>query len=301
MDETDKSDWDLDLDQAQAGTGQVTDLMKKAAVLVRRDPLRKGNVIRLPKRGDAVILGDLHGDRENFQRVLRWAALHRHRDRFLICQELIHGGPPDAEGVDTSFRLLEDVAATKRHFTSQVHMVLSNHDLAEVTGTDIMKGGEHVQDTFHEGIQKAYGSAWERVLKTYHEFLAAAPLAVSTPNGVFVTHSTPGPEALETFDYRIFKKQTDLRTEPVGGSLHHLLWDRNYDQASAERFAKAVGAEVLITGHRTSQPGLKRPTSRHLVLTSDGVFGRVLLLPLGTGVLPGPLSRTVQRIRDLPD
>ncbi len=295
-----RDDWDLDLDAATGGTGQVTDRLRRAAVLTRRDPLRRGNVIHLPARGDAAILGDLHGDRENFQRVLRWAALHRHRDRFLVVQELIHGGPRDESGGDTSFRLLEDVAALKCQFRSQIQVVLSNHDLAEVVGTDVTKAGEHVRDTFHQGIRNAYGSSWEAVLEAYRDFLASLPLAVRTPNGVFISHSTPGPESIGTFDYGVLDREVDLRQAGPASSVYRLVWDRDYDQACADRFAKAVGAQVLVTGHRASMPGLKRPTSRHLVLQSDGVFGRVLLLPLGVSVLPGPLSRTVQKIRDLP-
>ena len=91
--------------------GEVIDRLDRAAILSRRDPLRRGNVVELPEKDDVVILGDIHGDRENFERVIEWAALHLHKKRYLVIQELIHGGPQDEDGGDLSFRLLEDAAA----------------------------------------------------------------------------------------------------------------------------------------------------------------------------------------------
>ena len=292
-------DWDLDLDNPQGGAGDLTDSLSHAAVLMRRDPLRHGNVVHLPAQGDAVILGDLHGDVENFARVVKWAALHRNRDRYLVLQELIHGGPLDGDGCDDSFRLLEQAAALKVRYRSQVQMVLSNHDLAELVGVEVTKSGRPTAEPFHRGIEKAYGAAAPTVLGAYRTFLVSLPLAVRTPNGVFISHSTPDHAAMETFDFGVFDQPIDLRNCGPGTSLYELVWGRDYRQCCADKFAEAVGAEVLVTGHQTSMPGLKTPTTRHLVLTSDGPLGRFVVVPLAAPVLPGPLARQVRKVRSL--
>jgi len=77
------------------------------------------------------------------------------------------------------------------------------------------------------------------------------------------------------------------------------VWGRNYDQQSADEFARMVEAQLLVTGHQTSLPGVKTPTSRHLILTSDGRLGTVLLVPLHTRIPQGVLARQVERIRSL--
>jgi hypothetical protein len=291
--------WDVDPELTHLGVGEITDRLDRAAILMRRDPLRKGNIVHMPEAGDMVILGDIHGDVENFRRVVDWAALHKHKDRYLVLQELIHGGPQDANGADHSFRLLEEAAALKVRFTSQVHMVLSNHDLCEILGSTITKGGINVSAAFWRGIEDSYGSAWPEVHGAYRRFLAALPLAVRTPTGVFISHSTPQGDTLDHFDYSIFDRPLNMEDYLPGGSVYALVWGRWHDQESADRFAKAVGAEILVTGHQTSMPGVKTPTSRHIVLTSDGGLGRYLLLRLGVQLPHTVLLRQVTKIRSL--
>ncbi len=292
-------DWDIDPDLAGDDVAAVMDRLQQATILTRRDPLRRGNVVHLPDRGDAVVVGDLHGDHDNFDRILRFAQLHRHRDRYLVVQEVIHGGPPDANGADQSFRLLEKIVELKCRFRSQVQMVLSNHDLAEVMGLTIKKAGQPVSEAFRAGLEHAYGDEAHRVHLAMRRFLASLPLAVRTANGVFISHSTPRAEALEGFDYTILDRPIAVEDCLSGSSLSALVWGRKLDQRSADRFAKAVGAEMLVTGHQSSMPGVKVPTSRHIVLTSDGPLGRVLLLPLGTDVPHAVLARQVMKVRTL--
>jgi hypothetical protein len=294
-----ENDWDINPEETSLGVGEVTDLMDRAAILSQRDPLRRGNVVELPADGDVVILGDLHGDRTNLDRVLQWARLHRHRDRYMIFQELIHGGPKDAKGGDQSFWLLEEVASLKCLFRSRVQVILSNHDLAELTGAEITKAGESVREPFRRGIQNAYGPRWKEVYDAYMRFLASLPLAVRTPNGLFISHSTPERKALENFDYSIFNLPLTEADYRRGTGVYELVWGHNHDQQSADEFARNVGAQLLVTGHQTSLPGVKTPTSRHLILTSDGRLGTVLLVPLHTRIPQGVLARQVERIRSL--
>ena len=292
-------DWEVNPDQAHLNVGGVTDRLDRAAVLMRRDPLRQANVVALPPVGDAVILGDIHGDRENFDRIVKWAALHRHRDRYLVLQELIHGGLPDERGNDQSFRLLEEAADLKIRYKSQVQMVLSNHDLCEILGSVISKAGHNVSATFWKGIEKAYGPIWPEVHGAYRRFLSSLPLAVRTPTGVVISHSTPQADALDEFDCSVFERSLAMDDYLPGGSVHALVWGRNHDQHAADEFAQCMGAEVLITGHQTSMPGVKTPTSRHIILTSDGPLGRFLTLRLNVQAPYNVILRQVTKIRSI--
>ena len=279
--------------------GQVIDRLDRAAILARRDPLRTGNIIDLPEKDDVVILGDLHGDRENFRRVVDWASLHHHKQRFLVLQELIHGGPRDAAGNDVSFRLLEEAADLKCRFPSQVQMVLSNHDLCEVLGSVIHKAGRNVSAPFWRGIENAYGPDWPEVHGAYRRFLSALPLAVRTPSGIFISHSTPRSGTLARFDYTIFDRALAMDDYLPGGSVYELVWGRNHDQPAADEFARHVGAEILVTGHQTSMPGVKTPTTRHIILTSDGPLGRFMHLRLNVRAPYHVVLRQARKIRSL--
>ena len=293
------NDWELNPDQVHMGVGEITDRLDRAAILMRRDPLRRGNVVHLPATGNLVVLGDIHGDVENFRRVVEWAALYRNKDRYLVLQELIHGGPPDERGHDQSFRLLEEAAALKCRYRSQVQMILSNHDLCEILGSTITKSGQNVSAPFWRGIEHAYGEGWPEAHGAYRRFLAALPLAVRTTTGLFISHSTPQGDMLDHFDYSIFDRPLAIDDYMPGGSVHALVWGRFHDQASADEFAKSMGAEILITGHQTSMPGIKTPTSRHIILTSDGALGRFLLVRLNVQMPHHVLVRQATKIRSL--
>ncbi|MEA3368201.1 MAG: hypothetical protein U9R68_08825 [Planctomycetota bacterium] len=279
--------------------GQVIDRLDRAAILARRDPLRTGNIVDLPEKNDVVILGDIHGDRDNFHRVVDWASLHLHKKRYLVIQEVIHGGPRDASGGDISFRLLEEAAALKCRFQSQVQVILSNHDLCEVLGSVVKKAGKNVSAPFWRGIENAYGPDWPEVHGAYRRFLSALPLAVRTPSGIFISHSTPQRSALARFDYTIFDRALSMDDYLPGGSVYELVWGRNHDQPAADEFAQHARAEILVTGHQTSLPGVKTPTSRHIILTSDGPLGRFLALRLNVRAPYHVVLRQAMKIRSL--
>ena len=278
---------------------EMINLMDRAAMLTRQEPLRRGNVVCLPPKGDLVVLGDLHGNTENLRKVVEWAALSLHRDRYVVLQELVHGGPLDSRGRDHSFRLLEEAAELKCRFGSQVQMVLSNHDLAELTGSTITKGSHNVSSAFWRGLANAYGEGWPEVHGAYQRLLSALPLAVRTPSGVFISHSTPQRDTLDLLDYTIFDRPLTAEDYLPGGSAYALVWGRFQDQEVADTFAKRVGAEVLVTGHQASAPGVKAPTSRHIILVSDGPSGRFLHIRLDTSVPFNVLLHQVTRISSL--
>jgi len=294
-----RDDWEIDPAEADAGIGEIVDRMDRAAILMRRDPLRRGNVVHMPADGDMIVAGDIHGDAENFNRLVEWAALHRHRNRYLVLQEVIHSSASAEPGGDQSFRLLEEAAALKIRYKSQVQMVLSNHDLCEILGSVISKAGKNASAPFWKGIEAAYGPVWPEVHGAYRRFLSALPLAIRTPSGVFISHSTPTGEAMNHFDCNVFERPLAMDDYLPGGSIYSLVWGRNHDQQAADAFARCTGAELMITGHQTSMPGVKTPTSRHIILTSDGPLGRCLLVRLGVRVPHGVLLRQVTKIRSL--
>ena len=74
---------------------QVIELCQQAAEANRSTAGRRGNVVLLtPENGDEVfVAADLHGNRLNFNELLRIADLANHPRRHLVMQEVCHGGP----------------------------------------------------------------------------------------------------------------------------------------------------------------------------------------------------------------
>ena len=94
---------------------EVIDVCQAAAEGNRACAARRGNVIQLcpGNADDVMIVADLHGNRLNFQKLLRVADLENHPRRHLVMQEVCHGGPEyPGDGGCMSHLLLEDCAAS---------------------------------------------------------------------------------------------------------------------------------------------------------------------------------------------
>ena len=51
------------------------------------DKYRHGELIEFPTQGDVIVLGDLHGNLPNFQKIVQAAQLDSHPNRHLVLQE----------------------------------------------------------------------------------------------------------------------------------------------------------------------------------------------------------------------
>jgi hypothetical protein len=294
-------DWDINIEKTPVrNAGETIDRMHRAAILARRDPKRRGNVVYLPPRGEVIITGDMHGCRPNFDRVIKFADLDRHPERHLVLHELEHGGPRDEQGGCLSWTLIEEAAQLKVDYPERVHIMLANHDVAEILNIQLHKGSTNLTRKFAQGLAHAYGEQAADVKQAYCDFFKALPLALRTPNRVWISHSTPHLDALIDFDYKLFDRELKDEDFTRDSDLYSFLWGRNQNEMAARIFAEHVDCDVLVVGHQPSQMGFKTPNPLHIILYSDNQLGRYLTLPLGREVSHYGLSLMVAKITDLP-
>jgi hypothetical protein len=241
--------------------------LAQAIQAFRSTPRRQGRLVRLQIAKEVLVAGDLHGNVENFRLLLEKAQLGQHPTRHLVLQELIHGSFRYPDGGDKSHQLVDLLAALKCQYPSQVHLLLGNHELAQWTGQAIAKSESELNALFREGVDTAYRGKAAEIYAAYLELFAIVPLAVRTPNRVFLSHSLPKAARLPGFDAAILESEThqeqDLRP---GGSIHALLWGRDTSAATVEQFLEKVDADLLITGHIPCEKGFDVPNERQLIL-----------------------------------
>ena len=243
--------------------------IKQATQLFRATPSRKGMVVDLDAVADDVLVaGDLHGNIANFQALLDQARLDRNPRRHVVLQELIHGDARYPNGGCKSHQLVDLVAALKCQFPDRVHLILGNHELAEIQQKPILKAGVRTNDLFRQGIDSAYRDKGDEVFSAYIELFESLPLAVRTANRVFMSHSFPEASDLDNgFDVSILESRSLGEIgEDRDDSLHDLVWGRDGDEQTARRFASLVGAELLITGHMPCYDGYRSPNPLQLIL-----------------------------------
>ena len=254
-------------------------LLLEAAMLLREDPIRRGGTLEFSSAGQLVMTGDLHGNLKNFEKLQRFCALERCPGRNVILHEIIHEDLSAAGQMDLSIDLLLRVAQWKRDFPDNVYMIQSNHELAQMRGQEITKGGRSVLFDFERGVRHRFGDDAPVVLSAVREYIAALPLGARTRNGIFLCHSLPDPGRIDTFDLSVFERPlTEIDLAP-GGDAYSLLWGRFHSPAVVERFAKRLGVDYFIVGHTPQEQGYAI-IGKMIVLASDHMHGSFLPIDL---------------------
>ncbi|MHC5537941.1 metallophosphoesterase, partial [Singulisphaera rosea] len=200
--------------------------IRRATDLFRTTPGRRGGVVTLEDAADVLVVGDLHGNIPAFRKILEEAALNLNPKRHLVLQELIHGPRfyPDDRG-DRSHQLVDLVSALKCQYPTRVHVIIGNHELSELTGRIIGKNGMALNAQFRLGIATAYAPRDEEVFVAYKNLFAALPLAVRTPNRVFLCHTIPDPVDLDGLDLGVLEAETWTKEAMARhGTVYALTW-----------------------------------------------------------------------------
>lgn len=247
-------------------------LLRQAAQLFRATPGRRGHLTRLPAGAEVMVVGDLHGNVENFRSALKIADLARQPRRHLVLQEVVHGPfQYPNNGGDKSHQLLDLVAALKCQHPARVHFLLGNHELAQWQNQRIGKGDVDQNQWFIAGVEAAYGEQAANVYAGYLELFAAADLALRTENRVFISHTYPSIKNLPRFELAILERDEFAAEEfKLGGAVHSIVWNRDHSQASVEAFLAKADADWIVTGHIPCEQGYAAPNNRQIILDALG-------------------------------
>ena len=258
---------------------------------------RQNQVIYLPGEGEVWMTGDMHDHRRNFEKVVKAADLANNPQRHLVLHELIHGDRLDSSGADGSWETLFKAAELKCDHPSQVHFLLANHDLAQIHGEGIMKGGMSVCEALTAGLKRDFGDRTMSVNVALSEFLLSLPLAIRTGNNLFFCHSLPTDDEIPNFDYGVFDRQltgADYRRRT--GPVYQLIWGRRITPAGVDVFADTLGVSMIITGHQPQDTGFAINGNRHLIIASDHNQGVFLPIDLAEAY---DMPKLVRRIKKL--
>jgi|SRR5579875_1211362 hypothetical protein len=271
--------------------------LRRAIQHFRNTPGRRGRIVSLTDVSEVLVSGDLHGNLENFRRLLAKADLAQHPQRHFVLQEVIHGPFHYPAGGDKSHQLLDLVAALKCQFPRQVHFLLGNHELAQCTQRRIAKGDLDLNQCFREGVGTAYGGRAPEVYSVYLELLATVPVALRTPNRILLTHSLPAASKLAHFDPAALERDVSTEADLLpGGSVHAVVWGRDTRAETAAAFLAKMDADLLISGHVPCDTGFDTPNDRQLILDSLGAVACYCLFPTDR---PLTLTELVQNVHTL--
>jgi len=266
----------IDLNDAAA----TADLFLQAAASLRSAEGRRGASMHIPGEGHLLATGDLHDNPLHFQAVVRMAKLDAGRNRHVTLHELIHGEQL-VNGMDFSYRILARVAHLVLSYPGQVHPLLANHELAQLTGRGVSKGAGNSVVFFQQALDYVYGDDAVTIEEAIHEFFRAMPLALRSESGVLCAHSLPAIHVMSAFDPDVLDR--DLTAEDYShpdGSAYLMTWGREHADEQIRALAQTWGVRLFILGHRHVESGAECTHPLVVVLNSDHAQGRCLPIDL---------------------
>jgi predicted phosphodiesterase len=272
---------------------RVIDLLKNGATANKADKFRRGNLICLPAEGSLIAAGDIHGHRRNFQRIVTFADLDSNPNRHIILQEIIHGGPKDAEEGCLSYQLLFDAVDYKLKFPDRVHIIMGNHDTAYVCDSAVLKDGREMNVSMRAALERQYGAKSPDINAALRDFLISQPLAVRCENRLWFSHSLPADRNAEKFDKAILDRPLEICDLRRPGSAYLLTWGRNHSQSLLDKMAKLFDVDILVLGHQAQPEGWSRSGDNLVIIASDHNHGCLLSVDMVKSYTTDELIETI--------
>ncbi|MDX9693946.1 MAG: metallophosphoesterase [Methanothermobacter sp.] len=243
-------------------------------------------LIELPKKGKALVITDIHGNIDDYNRFMDIWENFRDRDNHLIqTGDLIHG--MDLKN-DKSIEIL-DSAKYKFENSKNFHLLLGNHEWSLISKTEIYKAGINLTLNFETLLKQKFGIQWEDKLENYIKFFKKLPVAVKTGNKVFISHAGP-PRYIDDIDEII---QITNAGYSKNRKLFELLWNRygDYTKEDIDSFLENTGCNAMMVGHAPVN-GVELTNKRQLVVASSYTMGKRAYVKLD-------LERKIKNGKDL--
>ena len=262
-------------------------------------PFRRGNLIELPAPGLVTMSGDLHDHSRNFARLVTVACLDRSPHNHLVLHELIHTGDPAGSDHCHSYHLVAEGAKLVIRYPGQVHYLLGNHAMAQVSRDEVLKNGRPMVKALRDGAHHEFGEEADHVLQALDEFILSMPLAIRSENRIWMSHTLPSPRSFKTFDNKILDKKLTLLDMNRDLSLRSLCWDRRHDAATLEALRDLWQVDLFVVGHQAQDMGYARLFDRMIILASDHSHGCYLPFDLTKPYTPDELAIAIKPLSSI--
>lgn len=227
-----------------------------------------GKLVELPKKGFALIVTDLHGNLEDFNKFMGiWEKFDDKNNHFILAGDFIHS----MDGKDGSIEILESLKSRWEN-SQNFHLLLGNHEWATLAGISVYKCGFNQTIGFESLLKEKFRDGWMIKLEEYVEFFKKLPIAVITRNKVFISHAGP-PRGIRSIDEIVHIADEGYIEN---NRLSEILWNRygsSYTEQDIEHFLKAVKCKAMIVGH-TPVDGIELIGENQLIVSSSYSSGK---------------------------
>jgi hypothetical protein len=197
------------------------------------------------RSGKLMVVSDLHGDGEAFDRVVATFIAMREEgevDRLVFLGDVLHGYGNEAD--DASLRMLLGIMDLQERFgKDNIVLLLGNHEMPHIYGVSLAKGDMEFTPRF----ERVMGSHREKVTT----FLKSLPFLIRTSAGVMFCHAGPDEssinrvERLRDFDHEDLLGDAD-RSLQQQGDLTSVY--EAYARISGETYESLAKRYLAVSG-----------------------------------------------------
>jgi serine/threonine-protein phosphatase PP1 catalytic subunit len=227
-----------------------------------------GNLVKLPKNGKALIITDIHGNLNDYNKYMHiWDKFENSDNHLILTGDFIHAMGRENDGSIEIMESVQNRCETSKNF----HVLLGNHEWSTITKKAVYKAGINQTLNFDELLRENFGQSYNKELEKYVEFLRKLPIAVRTANKVFISHAGPPRNIKSLDDINHITDEGYNENLP----LFEILWNRfeDYTENDLKSFLKTVNCEMMIVGH-SPVDGIKLIYKNLLIVSSSYSEGK---------------------------
>lgn len=220
-------------------------LEEKIFQIKENEPFCEGKVIYLPAKGEAVFVGDLHGDFRSLEKIL----LNFSSDFLIFLGDYVDRGEAQIETLQASI-------LTKIKYPKKVYLLRGNHEDLRV----------NYYYGFLAELSRRFPKNLSKTLRVYEDFCNTLPYVLATKEGLFTCHGGIPHQGINSLlDFNKDNKEM----------LEEILWNDPKEEISSFlpnyerggyftfgkeaflRFLSTLGAKVMVRSHQYFSEGYR--------------------------------------------
>ncbi len=226
--------------------------------------MKNEKLLELPQKGKALIITDIHGNLEDYERYMEiWKEFKDKNNHFILTGDFIHSCYEN----DGSLDIIKSVKWHLEH-EKNFHALLGNHEWAQIIEESVYKGGLNQTHDFMDLVQEKYQGLAHDKMDSYINFFKKLAIAVRTENKVLISHAGPSKHLRSASDIQNISDE-DYNDNIV---LYEILWDRNVSLSRnyLDPFLEYFNCNTSIVGH-TPVDGVELHGNQLVVSSSFGM------------------------------
>ncbi len=313
VDTANKSDYARAIETAKLVRGMLKEEKGRDSGLGMR-----GNLQYIPKGGNAIAIGDLHGDESSLVKILKETKFVERVNKgekltLVFLGDYIDVGPEPIE-------VLNIILELKRNFRENVVMLRGDHELSPTSPNYPLSGyflkqlipgyagsGENINKVFFRMCNQKYGKFDSKMYKEYYEIFSVLPLAAKSDNGILFLHGGVSERINEAnVVYGGDEMERDIMwNEPrqgIRGTMRNS--DRGiglfFGEDTFDEALRGMGCKVLIRGHElVKSDRVYMFNGKLLTINSNAIIGHSADKKFAVGYAEVSLENEVSNVNGL--